>query len=124
MRLHEKEKLMTEEELRAFDPTELEKLDIAWDNGTPEDPYKFIGKVLFDYDQGLSVLKKDDPTHCLTGIHGPSYKKNNSNYETKERYHEDLSSLLSTLQEGYCKGPTALSQQMTHTGSVTVCSFT
>ncbi len=91
-------KIMTEKELRAIDPKELEGVDIDWKNG---DDWAFCGRVIFDYDQGLSIIAKEDPDHCLTGFHGPEYKNEHSTYESKAEYHKDLTSAIIMLKDRY-----------------------
>lgn len=113
--------IMTEKELREINPEDFEGKDIPWDNGTEAYPHKFTGRVLFDYDQGLSILKKTDPEFCLTGYHGPAYK-GDSNYLTEKRYHEDLTRSLNMIKDGYYKGPVALSGKNSFGGEA-ACSF-
>ena len=90
-------KTMTEEELRAIDPKELENEDIKWSNGNN---FSFIGRVLFDYDIGLSILDKERPDICLTGIHGPKYDRGPSNFRGKEDYCKKLTSRINLIKTG------------------------
>lgn len=117
--------IMTEEELRAFDPSLIEDKDIAWDNGTPEEPYQFTARVLFDYDRGLSILNKDDHEDCLTGMHGPTYA-GRSNYSTKLQYHKNLTEAINMLKNGYYKGPIAITGIASNRCclGITACAFT
>lgn len=88
-------KPMTEEQLRAIDPSELEDKEITWVNGET----KHQAKVIYDYDQGLSILNSKDPEDCLTGIHGPGYKSNRSNYNSK-KYHLLLTASIILIKKG------------------------
>ena len=114
-------KIMSEEELRAIDPSEFEDKDILWDNGTEKAPYKFTGRAIFDYDQGLSILNKDNPTHCLTAYHGPAYK-GISKYKNKLTYHTNLTEVIKMIKKGYFIGPNALGKIFS--GFSPLCPFT
>jgi len=91
---------MNEKELREIaDSGELEGRDIAWVYGID---YTKTGRVLFDYDQGLSIVEKDNTTNCLTAIHGPAYNSSESNYQRgdKESYHKTLTAAIKQLRDG------------------------
>ena len=94
-------KVMTEEELRAIaDSQELEGIDIPWFYHTNKtNKPDFIGKCLFDYDQGFSILNKENVEHCLTGVHGPAFF-GGSNYIDRETYHLDLSIRIDAIKTG------------------------
>lgn len=115
--------IMTEKELRAINPEEYEGKDIIWDNGAGKQPFKFTARVLFDYDQGLSILEKNDTKHCLTAIHGPGYK-GRSSYVDEEYYHNRLTEIFEMLSKGYYKGSIALGTCYDSDYGRPTCSFT
>lgn len=111
---------MTEEELRAINPEEFECKDIAWQN---EEYYKFTGRVIFDYDIGLSILDRENPEFCLTGIHGPEYK-GISNYKSKEEYHKMLELSFSMIRDRFYDVKLWLTKfKINQSGKQVTCSF-
>jgi hypothetical protein len=117
---------MTEKQLRAINPVEYEGVDVTWQNGSGK---KATGRVLFDYDQGLSVLNKENTEECLAGFHGPAYTPKKTNYTTKEVYHKDLSAVFSMLKYGFYNTITRRdlcgeSTNVSPFGSTATCSFT
>ena len=91
--------ILTEEQLRAIaDSEELEQKEISWFFNTYNKKPDFIYKIMFDYDQGFSILDKENTKHCLTGIHGPKYKSKKTNFTSKEQYHKYLSVTISLIK--------------------------
>ena len=97
--------ILTEEQLRKIaDSEELEEKEIKYfiyPNKSEKPDY--IGVVLFDYDQGLSITDKNDTSICLIGIHGPNYKKEKTTYTTVDKYHTALTKTIKIIRSGIYK---------------------
>jgi len=100
---------MNTEELKNLDVTELEKKVIYWSNGTanyddPEmrvlygQPYATTGRVLYDYNIGLSILKHDNSDICLTNIPG-AMRNTGARYINVKNYEMKLNNAFKLLEK-------------------------
>jgi len=106
---------MNTEELKNLDVTELEKKVIYWSNGIsnynePEmgvlagHPYATTGRVLYDYDIGLSILKHDNSDICLTNIPGAMRNTATARYTNIKEYEINLNNAFKLLEKGSFDG--------------------